>query len=98
MSPETRSKYAEYIAGAIRFATKETGLQWPDGTIIVTKSYGELAELDEILGWKIYAMDMPSDREFFVAFPSGNCNEYRLQKSFIEYTEIYSIGDSSDNC
>ena len=91
MNAETRSKYAEYIAGAIRFAIKETGLIWPDETMLVVKSYSPLAEIDEIIGMKIFVMDMPSSYEFFVAFPSCHHNKYKLQKAFNEYQEIYSL-------
>lgn len=88
---ETRAKYAEHLAGAIRFAEKETGLKWPDETIIVAKSYSELSEIDEIIGIKIYVMDMPSSYEFFVAFPSCLEKERGLQKAFSEYQELYPM-------
>ena len=91
MNAETRSKYAEYIAEAIRFSIKETGLKWPEETILVVKSYSSLAEIDEIIGVKIFVMDMPSSYEFSVAFPSCYNDEYKLQKAFNEYQEIYSL-------
>jgi len=90
MIPDRRSKLADYISSAIRFATTETGLQWPSGTILVAASYSELAELDTIIGIKIFAMDLPSSYDFFVAFPSEEVNSYKLQKEFLNYIEMYS--------
>ena len=92
MNAEMRSKYADYIAEAIRFAMKETRLKWPDKTILVVKSYSPLAEIDEIIGMGIFVMDMPSSHEFFVAFPSCYHDEYKLQRAFNEYQELYSLG------
>ena len=85
-----RSKMARYIASAIRYATKETGVEWPEDTILVTQSYNELSEIDEIIGMKIYVMNMPSCYDLFVAFKSDNVSKYDLQKSFLEYIEMYS--------
>ena len=84
MDKETRSKYAEKIASEIRYVQKETGIMLPDKTILVVKSYSELAELDNIIGIDIYVMDMPSSYEYFIAFPSSNEKYYKLQKAFIE--------------
>lgn len=91
MNAETRAKYAEYIAEAIRYAMKEAGLKWPEETILVAKSYSPLVEIDEIIGMKIFVMDMPSSYEFFVAFPSCYNDEYKLQRAFNEYQEIYPL-------
>ena len=88
MDEETRSKYAEKIASEIRYAQKETGLTFPKETILVVKSYSELAELDSIIGLDIYVMDMPSSYEYFVAFPSWKERHYKLQKAFIEALDV----------
>jgi len=82
MKQELRSKYANLLADCIRIAEEETGRQWPETTIICVKSYSPLAELDEILGMKIFVMDMPSEYEFFVAFPAENSDRWALQKVF----------------
>ena len=90
MNKLRRVQYAEYIGEAIRHATKETGIEWPTGTVLVAKSYSELAELDDILGMTIYASDMPSSFEFFIACPS--CDDTAaLQKAFLEYLEMNVI-------
>ena len=91
MNIERRSKYADYIADAMRFAAKETGLQWPDETIIVAKSYSELAGIDDIIGMRVFVMDMPSSFDFFVAFPALFEVEQKLQKAFGEYQGLYSL-------
>jgi len=88
-----RSFYAEYIAGAIRFCYENTGFYFPDETIICVKSYSELAEHSEILGFKIYAMDMPSSFDFWLAFPSDNNGIYILHKTLEEYFNLYDIDD-----
>ena len=89
MDQNTRSSYANYIAKCIRVATQETGIQWPDDTILCVKSYSELAELDEIIGMKIWVMDMPSAYDFFPAFPSKNIDCYKLQRVFRENLELF---------
>ncbi len=91
MTPERRSVLAEYVASAVRYAAKDTKMQWPEDTIIVAKSYTELAELDDIIGMKIYIMDMPSSFDFFVAFKAENVEHSKLQKAFLEYLEMYNI-------
>ena len=96
MEKERRSKLADYIASAIRFASKETGLEWPEETILVAKSYEELAELNEIIGMKIYIMNMPSAYSFFVAFPAENIGSALLQKAFLEYLDLYDLSDIYD--
>lgn len=95
MKSETRSKYAEYIAEAIRFAQKEAKLTFPEETILIVKSYGPLAELDEIIGLKIFVSDISSSDDFFIAFPSENIGQYKLQKYFKEYLDLYllALGD-----
>ncbi len=93
MTPERRSQWAQYIATGVQFAIKEAGLYWPDDTIIVAKTYGELSDLDEIIGMKIYAMDMPSSYDFFLAFPMENVKCTKLQKAFLEYTNLYDLND-----
>lgn len=91
MKPEIRSKYAEYISSAIRFAQKEAGLNLPKETILIVKSYEELSNLEDIIGLKIFVCDMPSSYDFFIAFPSDNVNHYKLQKYFDEYLSLYSL-------
>jgi hypothetical protein len=93
MNLQRRAVYAEYIASALRFAELETKLKWPEETCIVTTSYGELASLDEILGWPILVMDMPSSYEFFVAFPPMCSKVAGLQKAFLEYLDLYNIDE-----
>jgi hypothetical protein len=82
-----RSEIAEYIAEGIRYASKETGMIWPEKTVIVTHSTSELAELDDLLGWPIMIMDIPSGYPFFVAFPSEELDKAALQKSFLEFLD-----------
>jgi len=89
MELSTRSNYANYIAKCIRVATEETGIQWPADTILCVKTYSELAELDEIIGMKIWVMDMPSAYEFFPAFRSENIDCYKLQEVFRENLELF---------
>jgi len=91
METETRIKYADYIGECIRIASKDTGLDWPDDTILCVKTCSELAELDEILGMKIWVMDMPSSYDFFIAFPSENVDCYILQKAFRENMECFAL-------
>ena len=93
MNNKLRSQYANYLSDAIRYAMKETKVNFPKKTIIVAKSYTPLAEIDEIIGMKIYVMDMPSSFEFFIAFPAENTQQYKLQKAFLEYIELYSLED-----
>jgi len=89
MTPQRRAKYASVIAKCIRKATMDTRITWPGHTILVVKSYSELAELNNIIGLPIYVMDMPSAYDFFIAFPSDEINHYKLQKAFQEYLDLY---------
>lgn len=90
MKPEKRSLYADYIASAIRYAHNETGLDWPDDTILIVHNTCALAELNEIIGLKIYTCNIPSSFEFFVALESDNeC--WKLQECFREYLELYPL-------
>lgn len=92
MNQKTRSKYADYIAEGWRYAMKETGLkEWPPGTIIIAKSYSILAEIDEIIGVKIFVCDIPSAFDFFVAFPAEFQESYKLQDAFMEYLGLYDL-------
>jgi hypothetical protein len=83
-----RSTYAKYIAEALQEAQRVTGINLPEGTVLVAKSYSPLAAYDEIIGMKIFVMDMPSSYEFFIAFPSANEKYYPLQKAFCEALDI----------
>jgi len=95
MNNKRRSEYADYLAAWLRSVHQDMDIRKiPDDMIIVTKSYGELAELDSILGIDVYVMDMPSDREFFIAFRSNNVDSYNLQKSFLEFSESFNVGDT----
>jgi len=94
MNNKRRSEYADYLAAWLRGIHRDTNMEVPNDMIIVTKSYGELAELDSILGMGVYVMDMPSDREFFIAFRSNNVDSYSLQKSFLEFSESFNVGDT----
>ena len=89
MKIERREKLANYIAEGLRYAMRETGLEWPEDTIIVTKSYDELAEKDDILGMKVYVVDALGPFEWFVGFLSENVNSYKLQKELLEYIDLY---------
>jgi hypothetical protein len=91
MTPETRSKYADYIASALRHATTETGKRWPKETVLVVQSYAELAEIDDIIGMKIYIFDMPSPFDFAPVFPSQFEGDRSLLKAFREYTQLYDV-------
>lgn len=84
-----RRAYAEYIAGGLRYAEKETRKKWPAETVIVTKSYDALAEYDELLGMKILVMDVPSSYDYFLAFPAEDAiGKKSLQKAFLEYIDF----------
>ena len=89
MKPELRSVYVEYIAAGLRYASEQTGKQWPGSTVVVTKTYSKLAEVDDIMGMDVLVMDMPSSYEFFVAFRSCFESDYKLQTAFLEYMELY---------
>lgn len=89
MNATKRSEYADYLAAATRYAIEETKTSWPEDTVFVVKSYSELAGLDNIIGWKILIMDMPSSFDFFVAYSSDNPNKH--QKYFLEYLETFPI-------
>ena len=86
-----RSIYAKYLAEALQEAQKITGINFPEDTILVAKSYSPLAAYDEIIGMKIFVMDMPSSYEFFIAFPSGNEEYYPLQKAFCEALDALDV-------
>ena len=89
MESEKRSKLASYIAEGLRYAMRETGLEWPEDTVIVTKSYNEMADIDEILGMKVYIVDALDPFEWFVGFPSENAYSCKLQKELMEYIDLY---------
>ena len=89
MKIEERAALADYIAEGLRYAMKGTGLEWPKDTVIVTKSYNEIADIDEILGMKVYIVDALRPFEWFVGFPSENVKSYKLQKELMEYIDIY---------
>jgi len=91
LNAERRSKYADYITAALSFATSETGLQWPVATIIIAKNYLKLAGVDEIVGLRVYVVDMSSPVDFTVAFPSYCEDERRLQTAFREYQELHDF-------
>ena len=82
-------KYIEYIAEGLRFATKETGYEWPKDAIIITKTYSFLSKFDEMLGMKVYTVDVLGPFEWFVATPYDNGKGYKLQKALMEYLDIY---------
>jgi len=88
MTEEGRSKYAGYLAKCLMEATKETGLKWPDDTILCVKPWSEIAELAEILGIKVFVVDIPSQFDLFLSFPSKNVEKYKLLKSFRENLEL----------
>lgn len=96
MNQITRNKYAEYIASGVRLAIQETGITWPDTTIIITHSWSELAKLDTLIGWPIYITEMSSPYDFHLSFPANNETERRLLKAFDEYMNIYYLDLSDD--
>ena len=87
----TRTKYADYIATGVRFATQEKGLPWPDTTIIITKPWSELSKLDTLLGWPIYVTEMQSAYDFHLSIPANEESSRKLLKSFDEYLNLYSL-------
>lgn len=91
MNSITRAKYAEYISAGIRFATQETDLPWPDTTIIITKPWSELAELDTLVGWPIYITEMQSPYDFHLSFPANEESSRKLLEYFDEYMNLYSL-------
>jgi hypothetical protein len=66
-------------------------LKWPKETIFVTRSYEELADLNEILGMPVYIMDLPGPLDMFVAFPASDIAYKKLQKAFLEYMELFPM-------
>ena len=93
MTPQRRSEYVQYMAGGLRYIKQITEHEAPDDTIIICKSYCELAELDEILGMPIYVSNIPSPFNFFIAFKSKNPTQAKAQAVFLEYMETYELGD-----
>ena len=91
MTPETKAAYVNYLARAIKFTEEETGLKWPGNAILVTQSYEDLAELDEIAGIKIYVTQISSSYDFFIAFPSEEPNRDLLLRAFDEFCDLYNI-------
>lgn len=91
MNRITRAKYAEYISTGIIFATQETGLPWPDTTIIITKPWSELAELYTLLGWPIYITEMSSAYDFHLSIPANEESSRKLLTSFDEYLNLYHL-------
>ena len=91
MEQKTRSKYADYIAAAIRSVQQESGLTFPEGTILITKTYNELSGINEIIGLKVFVCNIPSPYDFYIAFPSEHEKYYKLQKYFQEYLDTYDL-------
>lgn len=91
MNSITRAKYAEYITTGISLVIQETGLPWPDTTIIITKPWCELAELDTLIGWPIYVTEMQSSYDFHLSIPANEESSRKLLKSFDEYLNLYSL-------
>ena len=89
MKVERRDKITDYIVAGLQYAMMETGLEWPDDTIIVTKTYSEIADVDEMLGMKVYVVDVLRPFEWFVGFPSENIESYKLQRKLMEYIDLY---------
>jgi len=89
MNKESRVAYAEYLAKCLREAANETGIKWPDNTILCVKAWTEIAELDEIIGIKIFVVDIPSPFDLFFSFPSKNEDSYKLLKAFRENLELF---------
>ena len=91
MNPNTRRIYVEYIAGLMRFAQKETGCKWPDDAILITsRPYSKLAELDELLGMKIYISWTPITPDPIIVFPANNEKALELSEMSFKYMSKYS--------
>ncbi len=88
---EIRSKYVEYIAAGIRYIQEETKLSLPEDTILICKSYCELARFDKIIGMEVYISDIPSDYDFFIAFKSRHKNSVKLLKCFEDYLSTFDM-------
>lgn len=91
MNMQKRSQYAEYISNGIRFAEQETGRTWPEKTVIITKPWIDLAELDNIIGFPIFVTEISSEDSFNLSFPASYTDSYLLLKSFNEYLNIYRM-------
>ncbi len=91
MTPERRSKIADYIAKGIRFAEAETRQIWPKDMFLLCKSWGELSEIDNIIGLPILIADLPWPYDFFIVFHSDDLKKKALQKSFLEYLQLYDL-------
>jgi len=91
MNHKEREKYSNYIAAAIRFSIKETGIEWPDSVILVVKGWHALATVDEIVGIPVFITGMPSPFDFMAAFPAQFEDKKRLLASFLEYLVTYDI-------
>lgn len=86
-----RTSFVDYITTGIRFTKKETGLDWPNESIIIVKSYDSLAQFDEIIGMKVFICDLIGSFDFGIAFPSNHTDKYKLQKAFDEYLSLYTF-------
>ena len=94
MTPERKNKITDYIAAGLKYAKQEAvNVEWPENTIIITKTYGELAETDNILGIKIYVTNMQSPDEFALAFGPMNTGCDKLLKAFAEYQDLFPLDD-----
>ena len=88
MNKQTRNKYAEYIATVAQQALTDSGIRgYPDETILCVSVHSELAELENIIGWPIYVIDMPSSYDMTIAIPSGSDEHDRLVTAFREALE-----------
>lgn len=97
MKTARRSQYADFIAKGIQYAIKESRLEWPASTILVTTPFSEMAEIDEIMGMRIFVTGIPTSFDFFPAFPAEYTEKYKLFKYFMEYMELYAIEEEEED-
>lgn len=87
------NKLVEYVAAAIRYATKETGLRdWSDFSVIVNEF--ELQGKNEIIGMPVLIVPMMafSGYSFCLAYPWDiDQRREKALKSVLEFQEIYTI-------
>lgn len=88
------NKLIEYIAGAIRYASEETGLKDFSDFIIVLNDLEEEGK-DYIMNMPVYVLPMRAmSYTFVLAYPWDiDCQRQRAMKAIIEYQELYDIED-----
>ena len=93
MDKAKRAIYAEKVASACRQAITETGIKsFPDDMIWIVKSWDELADLDDLLGSKVFVSDMRSSHDIFPAFRADDIKHRGLLKAFTDAMEMSEDG------